>query len=186
MNSVNSKIYFIAMIELLINGHNATDLGTHILEYKLDFSSVGADDMLEGNACLAVAVRLKNKTSGDIEWGRIYYKTLIKNHGAYSQEARKKLSSILHKIQNGSIETKLDFITNLENRLLKRYYAKSSFVDPELVAFFENLKYSTYDGYPAVCLGGRFPKELNPCVDMVFTEIVNEVSEQFKSYRGKK
>lgn len=186
MNNASNKIYFIAMIELLINEHNVTDLGTHLLEYKLDFSSVGGDEMIDGDACLAIAVRLKSKDSKDIKWGRIYYKPLIKKHTAYGEEARKKLKSILYTIQNSSIDEKLDFITNLENRLLKRCYVKSSFVDPVLADFFENLNYSLYDGYPATDLGRPFPKELVPCVDSVFNEIVPNVLEPFKSYKGKK
>lgn len=77
MSKINDKIYILSMIETLINEKNQTDLGDYILEYAHDFSEIGGGDMYDGDACLAIAVRLRKKNSNLIEWGNIYNKRLI-------------------------------------------------------------------------------------------------------------
>ncbi|WP_285816121.1 hypothetical protein [Thomasclavelia cocleata] len=187
MNKVNYQVYIMAMIELMINNNNQTDLGNYRLEYTSDFAEIGAGDMVCGDACLAVAVRLKNKTDDSIEWGNIYYKRLISNSDAVSSEAREKLEKMLSEINEKSEEEKLNFILNTENKVFKTPYAKSCFIIPELASFFQNLQQLLYDGYPAVSLGGKFPKEALPYLGSVFTDIIaktqNLSSDKMKRYK---
>ena len=90
--------------------------------------------MFSGDACFAVAVRLKNKTNDQIEWGNIYYKRLISNSDAVSAESRIKLEKKLGEIYEDSKEKKLEFILRNENKM---FHPKSfSSIDK----FFDNLK----------------------------------------------
>jgi len=172
MNKTNYEIYITAMIELLINNNNQTDLGDYILEYKSDFAEIGGGDMYNGDACFAVAVRLKNKTNEQIEWGNIYYKRLISDSDAVSAESRIKLEKKLGEIYEDSKEKKLEFILRNENKIFKKPYAKSSLVIPQLASFFQNLNGSSFDGYPTVQLGGRFPKDAISYLETTFNDIV--------------
>ena len=172
MNKTNYETYIIAMIELLINNNNQTDLGDYVLEYKSDFAEIGGGDMFSGDACFAVAVRLKNKTNDQIEWGNIYYKRLISNSDAVSAESRIKLEKKLGEIYEDSKEKKLEFILRNENKIFKRPYAKDSLVIPQLASFFKNLNGSSFDGYPTVQLGGRFPKEAISYLEAALNDIV--------------
>lgn len=173
MNKINYEVYILAMIELMINNNSQTDLGNYILEYASDFAEIGGGDMYDGDACLAVAVRLKNKTSNSIEWGNIYYKRLISNSNAVSSEARQKLEKMLSDINEKSEEEKLNFILKTESKIFKKPYAKSVTVIPQLASFFENLQYMS-DDYPAVSLGGRFPKNAVPYLETVFSDTITK------------
>lgn len=173
MNKINYEVYILAMIELMINNNNQTDLGNYRLEYTSNFAEIGGGDMYNGDACLAVAVRLKNKTSNSIEWGNIYYKRLISNSNTVSAETRQKLEIMLSEIKEKSEEEKLNFILKTESKIFKRPYVKSETVIPQLAAFFENLQYMS-DDYPTVSLGGRFPKDAVPYLETVFSNAITK------------
>ena len=175
MSKIEYQVYIIGMIESLINHNEQTDLGNYILEYMTDFAEIGGGDMYNGDACLAVAVRLKNKSTDLFDWGKIYYKRLIPNSSAVSADAREKLEEMLSDIRVKSVEEKLDFILRSESKIFKRPYAKSSLVYPQLASFFENLNHMDSFDYPAVALGGKFPKDAIPYLDDVYTDIVAKV-----------
>lgn len=175
MNKNNYEIYMIAIINLLINDNNKTDFGNYILEYDYCFSEIGGGDMYNGDACLAVAVRLKNKTSKLIEWGNVYYKRLIRDSSVYSVEARKKIEKIFGEIYASSKEKKLDFILRSENRITKKPYATNMLVDPKIVSFFKNLNGTAEDGFPIVRLGGKIPKEVIPFIDAAFNCSIDNI-----------
>jgi len=183
MNKSKYEIYMIAAINLLINDNTQTDLGNYILEYDYGFCEIGTGDMYNGDACLAIAVRLKNKTSNLIEWGEVYCKRLIRNSSVYSNEARQKLGKILDEIYASSKEKKLEFILKSENRITKKPYAKDELVAPEIAAFFKNLKGSDSEGFPIVRLGGKLPKEVIPFIDTAFTCVVENVKSSSNNRR---
>lgn len=175
MDKINYKIYTMAMIELLVNGNNQTDLGTHTLEYFVDFAEVGAGDMYEGDACLAVATRLKNKSTQSIEWGNIYYKRLIQNSDAISKESRLKLENRLNQIFESSLDEKINFIFRAERKFLKTPYLKSEFIEPQLAAFLKKLGgSSSFDDYPTVSLDRKFPTEVVPNIELLFNDVVTK------------
>ena len=119
MNKVNYQIYLLAITELLINNNNQTDLGEYVLEYSSNISEIGSEDMTYGVPCLAISVRLKNKSSSLIEWGNVYYKKLdLESNLSISKEnVEKKLSEIYESDK----EYKLDFISKSESKILHQW-----------------------------------------------------------------
>ena len=117
MKKYNYETYVNAMIELLINNNDQTDLGDYVLEYKLDFAEIGGGDMYDGDACLAVAARLKNKNTNRIEWGNIYYKRLIPNMDAVNLKSKSLLANKLNEYPSIELNGKFpeDAIKSLEN-----------------------------------------------------------------------
>ena len=89
----NKMIYEIAMNELLINNNDSTDLGKYMLEYITGYSDINSGDFGSGDAALAVGVRLLDKKSGEVVWGNVYYKTLIKDK--LCSNATEELSSMV-------------------------------------------------------------------------------------------
>lgn len=183
--NINNKVYLIGMVETLINNHNQTDLGTHLLEYKRGFTDINSGDAyIDGDGSLGLAVRLKNKENNIIEWGEIYYKPLMKNTTCNSREGREEIEKRFNEILMGSVEDKMKFITRLENKILKRPYAKDNLVDPVFSDFFKNLNFLAYD-YPAVSLGGKFPKEQLPFLNVAFDIVMDSLPQQFSVQTGK-
>lgn len=174
MNKEKYKIYVMSMIELMIHNNNQTDLGNYVFEYTHSFFSVGDDDMRNGDACLAVAVRLKNKTSNSIEWGNIYYKPLIPNSSAVAIETREKLEKMVSEIKAKDEGEILSFILKPESKISKKPYLKSSFISPELAPFFKNLQHLDGD-WPTVSLGGKLPKDVIPILEDTFNDTIGGI-----------
>lgn len=163
------------MTELLINEKNEIDLGNYILQSKTKFSEVNAHDMVEDDACLALAVRLVNKTTRNVEWGKVFYKPMIKNSRANTQEASAKLNAMMQQLMGSSNEEKMAFISKSEGRFFRKPYLNSSFIDPTIASFFENLNHLQED-YPAISLGGRVPKDVIPRLELTYNELSESMS----------
>ncbi len=84
MSKLNEKIYAISSIDLLINGQNETDMGDYILQYFTMFDNIsyGLTEVEDEDACLAIAVRLKNKKNDKTVYGETFYKKL-NSHESY-------------------------------------------------------------------------------------------------------
>ncbi len=179
MSNIDYKTYITSMIESLVKGKNQTDLGKYVLEYKHSFAEIGQGDFSYGDSCLAVASRLKNKDSGLIEWGNIYYKKLVPN--SCVPDARKKLEKMYDEICESSIEDKLEFILRPETLFVKKPYERSLFINPEISSFFKNLNYSS-ELSCYIDLGGYFPKDALPYLEETFSKIIQGEEANFDKF----
>lgn len=173
MNNTDKKVYLTAMNDTLINNNNSTDLGLYVMEYEMNLAEISQGEMCPSDSCLALSVRVKNKGTKRIEWGQIYYKRLVKGSTDVTMK-KKQLKKIVKEIKDSSDEEKLIFITKPEEGILKRPYIKSfNSISPELTSFFDHLNSaSQFDGYPQIHLGGKFPKEALPYLDLAFNKMV--------------
>ncbi len=174
MNKAKYEIYVMSMIELMIHNNSQTDLGNYVFEYTHSFDNVGEGDMRTGDACLAVAVRLRNKTSNSIEWGNIYYKRLIPNSSAFSIETREKLEKMVSEIRAKDEGEILNFILKPESKINKKPYLKSAFINPELAPFFQNLQHLDGD-FSTVSLGGKLPKDVVSHLEDTFNDTIGGI-----------
>ena len=65
MTSIKSKIYLIAIVDLIFNDNNQISFDDYTLEYVMNENKYNQ---------LEIAVRLKNKINGNVDWGNLYYK----------------------------------------------------------------------------------------------------------------
>ena len=131
--------------------------------------------MTYGNACLSIAVKLKNKSNNLVEWGNVYYKRLIPNSNVVSTEAREKLEKIVQEINLKSTEEKLNFILKPETKVLKKPYIKNSFINNDLTSFFENLTYMADDGFLIIPLNGKLKKDALTSLEIAFNNIIGKI-----------
>lgn len=167
--TINKKIYTLAMIEMLINNKKQTDLNTHTLEYDFKLSDVLVRE--KTNACLAIAVRLRNKKTGLLDWGSIYYKSLIENDSICKISTFTKVRNILKKLSCAPTNKKMDFIFKLETKVLETPYIRGNYVYPIFYLFFENLNRVSADGYPIVYLNGKIPRKAIKSIEKSYEEI---------------
>ena len=131
--------------------------------------------MSYGDVYLAIAVRLRNKANNLIEWGNIYYKRLILIPNSDITSKKEILEKMIQEIDSKSVEEKLEFILNYENKILKKPYAKSSFVNNELTSFFENMHCETDDGFSIIPLNQKLNNEVLSSIDSSYNDIMANI-----------
>lgn len=167
MNSINDKVYLIAMMEVLLNGNTKTDLGTHVLEYTSDVATIDHDDLHNGKTCLAVGARLRNKSTDLIDWGELYYKHVSDTLDTFKEK--------MEDLENSDYNEKIEFILKPENLILRKPYDMCDDVKSKLSNFFENLGWlKDDDEYPTVILDGPFPKVTVTFLNDAFDDALNE------------
>lgn len=178
MNNLYEKIYTLGMIEFLFNGSARTSLGDdYVLQYKTGFTEVGGGEMGTGDGSLYLAAKLFNNKTNSVEWGRIYCKPLIKGSGSGPQ-VNDQLKDKIVQIMGTSSEEKMKFILKPETLIFKKPYTGTSFIDPELASFFENLNMVADDGYPVIRLNGRFPNKARPGFYTKYDEVLAAIQQK--------
>ena len=185
MSKLNEKIYAISSIDLLINGQNETDMGDYILQYFTMFDNIsyGLTEVEDEDACLAIAVRLKNKKNDKTVYGETFYKKLIRHESCYKPEIREKLNKMMEEFSNKTNEEKISFIFRPESKIFKRPFAKSDTCPGKISSFLQDLERVNETGaYIGI---GRFPKEAMPYLDEAYNNVIEQIGREHKESRRK-
>ena len=153
MTSIKSKIYLIAIVDLIFNDNNQISFDDYTLEYVMNENKYNQ---------LEIAVRLKNKINGNVDWGNLYYKP-------YDKASKNNIINMSDSEKINFVFTK--YLENF-NKMYLKYDANNAI---DLDNFFKNKSTYAGDGYPIILLGGMFPNKAKPFINQKYDETLKQL-----------